>query len=256
MEDYTIITPQQITEAITRYLHRTGFTRFSPKAALIDMDGTLYDSMKYHTLAWHRMMTETGIECSRDEFYLYEGMTGAETIDLLIRRARGRHATEEEKSELYKVKTGYFNKMPKVEKIAGAADMLRILSDSGITRVLVTGSSQASLLTRLENDFPGAFSQGLQITSHDVVHGKPHPEPYLRGMALAKTNPWQTIVVENAPLGVKSGHDAGAFTVAVTTGPIPPVEMVRAGADLVCPSMEEFARILPALLGNNQSHNQ
>ena len=48
-------------------------------AALCDMDGTLYDSMSRHSAAWFRLMTELGVECERDEFYLYEGMTGANT---------------------------------------------------------------------------------------------------------------------------------------------------------------------------------
>ena len=88
----------------------------------------------------------------------------------------------------------------------------------------------------------------MRITSADVTRCKPHPEPYLRGMALAGTAPASTIVIENAPLGVKSGHDAGAFTVAVTTGPIPRSGMEKAGADIIFPSMEAFADALPLLL--------
>ena len=56
-------------------------------AALCDMDGTLYDSMSRHSAAWFRLMTELGVECERDEFYLYEGMTGANTIRHLFKRA-------------------------------------------------------------------------------------------------------------------------------------------------------------------------
>ena len=54
------------------------------KAALIDMDGVLYDSMKYHTLAWYKLAEELGVPTPRDEFYLYEGMTGAATLDRLL----------------------------------------------------------------------------------------------------------------------------------------------------------------------------
>ncbi len=43
------------------------------KGALIDMDGVLFDSMKGHTRAWQEMMRTAGVECDRDEFYLYEG---------------------------------------------------------------------------------------------------------------------------------------------------------------------------------------
>ena len=60
------------------------------RAALIDMDGVLYDSMKYHTLAWRQMMGEYGLDIPRDEFYLYEGMTGAATIDLIWEREFGK----------------------------------------------------------------------------------------------------------------------------------------------------------------------
>lgn len=39
-------------------------------AALIDMDGVLYDSMPFHARAWHSMMEEQGISTSPDEFSL------------------------------------------------------------------------------------------------------------------------------------------------------------------------------------------
>ena len=234
--------------AIERYKNRHGYTTFNPRAALIDMDGTLLDSMKRHTKAWHRMMTELGVECTRDEFYLYEGMTGAATIDSLIRRAFHRPATEQEKIELYARKTGYFNEYPRVEIVPDADRMVKYLIDHGITRVLVTGSGQPSNLARLDGDFPGGFPHDLRITSHSVRFGKPHPEPYIKAMELAKANPWECITIENAPLGVESGAKAGAFTIAVTTGPIPDSDMWKAGADLVLPSMGELADLLPCIL--------
>lgn len=238
----------QIAAALARYRERTGFAGLSPRAALIDMDGTLLDSMGLHTASWHRMATELGIPCSREEFYLYEGMTGAETINRLFLRTFGREATDIEKRELYARKSGYFNEFPRPEVMAGAQQMVRTLMERGIARVLVTGSGQHSNLERLASDFPGGFSESLRITSADVAHCKPHPEPYLKGMALAKAEPWQCIAIENAPLGVRSASDSKAFTVAVTTGPIPEREMWQAGADIVFPSMPAFARALPALL--------
>lgn len=237
-----------IASAVGHYSARTGGARPCIRAALIDMDGTLLDSMRGHTAAWHRLATELGIPCTRDEFYLYEGMTGASTIDLLFRRAFGRGASDSEKTELYARKTVYFNELPKVPVIEGARLMVDTLRGRGITRVLVTGSGQSSNLARLDSDFPGGFPAGLRITARDVVRGKPAPEPYLKAMELAGVEPSGAMAVENAPLGVRSASDAGAFTVAVTTGPIPEEEMRKAGADLVVPSMERFAALLPSLL--------
>lgn len=226
----------------------TGVGRRPPRAALIDMDGTLYDSMRGHTAAWHRMVTELGIEACRDEFYLYEGMTGSATINLIFNRAFGRDATEAEVAELYHLKTVYFNELPPVKAMDGAAEMLGVLAAEGIKRVLVTGSGQRSLIDRLERDFPGAFRPELMITSRDVVNGKPHPEPYLKAMDLAGVAAAEAIVIENAPLGVAAGAASGAFTVGLTTGPIPAEKLWEAGADAVYDSMRAFASDLPRLI--------
>lgn len=236
------------SEEIIAFLKRHHYRRVTPKAALIDMDGTLYDSMKNHTAAWHRLMTEAGIKCTRDEFYLYEGRTGASTINYLIQRELGREATDEEKENLYKRKTVYFNQLPPVEPMPGAREMVEVLKEVGLQRIIVTGSGQSSLLNRISTDFPGLFSEELRVTSRDVKHGKPHPEPFIRAMQLARVTPSQSIVIENAPLGVEAGDRAGAFTIGVTTGPIPREEMVKAGAAIVFDSMPEFAEKLPALL--------
>ena len=120
---FFILTPYH--SHIVRFLQRHHYTAVSPRAALIDMDGTLYDSMKNHTAAWHRLITEAGIPCTREEFYLYEGRTGASTINHLVNRAWGRDATDEEKAHLYQLKTVYFNELPPVQPMPGAATMLQ-----------------------------------------------------------------------------------------------------------------------------------
>lgn len=243
-----MIPPVPFSNEIFRFLDRHHFERIIPRAALIDMDGTLYDSMRNHTAAWYRLMTEIGVKCTPEEFYLYEGRTGASTINQLFLREFGREATEEEKETLYKRKTEYFRELPAVSPMPGALDMLTVLRDSGIQRVLVTGSGQRSLIDRISADFPGMFDEDKIITSRDVTHGKPHPEPFIRAMQLARVSPSQSIVIENAPLGVEAGDRAGAFTIGVTTGPIPRETLEEAGAAIVFPSMPECARLLPSLL--------
>lgn len=136
----------------------------------------------------------------------------------------------------------------------GAQAMVRCLVDAGVRTVLVTGSGQASVIQKLERDFPGAFPAGRRITAREVAHGKPDPEPYLKGMALAGTEPDQTIVIENAPIGVLAGVRSRAFTVAVRTGPIPRSEFEKSGADLIVESMPDFAGLLPDLIAFTNEH--
>lgn len=235
-------------DIILSFLRRRRYKRLQPIAALIDMDGTLYDSMGNHADAWYQLATELGIEATREEFFLYEGRTGASTLNILFNRAYGRDATAKEIEELYARKALYFTQMPSVKPMPGAMQMLEFFKEVNMRRVLVTGSGQRSLIDRLERDFPGAFTPNMMVTSRDVKCGKPHPEPFLKAMMLANVRPSQAIAIENAPLGVKSANDAGAFTIAVTTGPIPREELERAGAAIVFDSMPQCAEMLPRLV--------
>lgn len=211
------------------------------RVALIDMDGVLYDSMPHHARAWHQMMSEVGVVTDPDEFFLYEGMTGKATINLIFERELHRPATDEEATRLYARKAELFVASGKKVPMPGADRMLRAFMEAGIPRVLVTGSAQSSLLNSLDKDYPEAFPHDMRVTALDVKHGKPDPEPYLMGAKKAGVDISHAIVVENAPLGVRAGKAAGAFTVAVTTGPIPREEFEKEGADIIFPSMDAFA---------------
>ena len=56
------------------------------KLVLFDMDGVLFDTMPYHVRSWKQVSDEYGMEAEQDEFYLYEGMRGVDTIDKIYRR--------------------------------------------------------------------------------------------------------------------------------------------------------------------------
>lgn len=237
-----------LKDILADYIRRRRYKRLQPLAALVDMDGTLYDSMDNHATAWQRMCSEAGLEVTHDEFFMYEGMTGAQTINHLMQRCRGRMATPEECASLYHRKTEIFKTLPDVVPMKGAKELTDIMMAVGMRRVLVTGSGQNSLLNRLDDDFPGVFAPDMRVTSRDVSHGKPHPEPFIRGMQLAGVTPSQAIAIDNAPLGVKSAATAGAFTVGVVTGPVPRAELEAAGAAIVFDSMSECAEAFPNLL--------
>lgn len=241
------MTVSDFNRARERYLEKRCVSAMPLRAALIDMDGVLYDSMPWHALAWHRMMSDAGVDCTVDEFFLYEGMTGPATIDLLFRREFGRDADPEESSRLYARKGELFKSFGKKPLMPGADVMLREFSRLGLRRILVTGSAQKSLLDSLAADYPGAFLPGDRVTALDVSRGKPDPEPYLRALEKAGCSPEEAIVVENAPLGVRAGVTAGCFTVAVTTGPIPYEAFEKENPDIIFPSMSVFADILRQL---------
>lgn len=234
----------KLEESISKYLKRNNIERLAPKAVLFDMDGVLYDSMPRHAKAWKGVCDEAGIEAEADEFFAYEGRTGASTIDILIRRQFGRPATEEECRSLYRRKTELFADQPSAPVMHGAQGAVAAVVGAGLTPVLVTGSGQGTLLERLDRDFDGAFASDRRVTAYDVKRGKPDPEPYLAGLSKAGARPAEGIGVDNAPLGVESASRAGVFTIGVRTGPLRPGSLLESGADIELESMEECERIL------------
>ena len=208
------------------------------KAVLFDMDGVLFDSMPYHSEAWHKVMKSHGLTLSREEAYMHEGRTGASTINIVFQRELGREATQEEIESIYQEKSVLFNSYPEAKRMPGAWELLQKVKKDGLIPMVVTGSGQLSLLERLEHHYPGMFHKELMVTAFDVKYGKPNPEPYLMALKKGGIKADEAVVVENAPLGVEAGHNAGIFTIAVITGPLNGQVLLDAGADLLFPSMQ------------------
>lgn len=226
-------------KAFNDYLVNNNYEHFDLKAVLFDMDGVLYDSMKYHARSWHETMNEFGIKTTPEEFYLYEGMVGRETINYIIKRELGREATQNEKDKIYRRKTELFGQYNKGELIPYAYDFVEKIHNQGLKCVVVTGSGQPTLINKLEQNFHNLFTKDKIVTAFDVKHGKPHPEPYLTGLQKAgNIEPYQAVVVENAPRGIEAAVVAGIFTIAINTGPIPDNVLWESGANIVLPSME------------------
>lgn len=228
-----------IKEALVKYLEKNRYDKFDLKAILFDMDGVLFDSMKWHAKSWKETMDEFSINSTPEEFYLYEGMVGSKTINHLIEREKGREATQQEKDDIYKRKTELFSRYNDGSLIPFAYDFVKKVDKEGLLPVLVTGSGQPTLIDKLDSSFHGLFRKDRMVTAFDVKHGKPHPEPYLMGLEKGgHLKPYEAIVIENAPRGVESAVAAGVFTIAVNTGPLPDKVLADAGADIIFPSME------------------
>jgi len=89
---------------------------------------------------------------------------------------------------------------------------------------------------------------GLQIprqwiSSSDIVHGKPHPEPYLKAASLLGFRAEECMVVEDVPAGIRSGKSAGARVIALRTT-APGAELQNAGADWIVDNCSDISASL------------
>lgn len=234
-------------QAIKKYLEEHGFGCFNPKVVLFDMDGVLYNSMPHHAIAWQEAMKEFGIHFTAEDSYATEGMRGVDTIRIYAKKQLGKDLTEAEAQAMYDEKTRLFHLMPEAPIFDGVLDLMKQITADGLKIGIVTGSGQRPLIKRLIADFGEFVDRQHIVTAYDIQHGKPSPDPYLKGLQLAGgLQPWEGIVVENAPMGIRSGVAAKIFTIGVNSGPLPDKALADERANIILPSIRE--------LSNNWNH--
>ncbi|MDR3652463.1 MAG: HAD-IA family hydrolase [Paludibacter sp.] len=225
---------------IEEFIQANNYPAFNPKAIFFDMDGVLFDSMKNHAIAWVAALRKMELPFTEYEAYMNEGRTGSSTIDGVFNNVHGRNATDEEKQKIYKLKSKLFESFKHSKRIPFVSKLLKKIKAQNIEIYVVTGSGQPSLIDSLDEHFPDIFQKEKMVTAFDVKYGKPHPEPYLMALKKSGLQPWEVIVIENAPLGVESAHEAGLFTIGVNTGPLEPKILTNSGANLVFDKMKNL----------------
>ena len=216
------------------------------KAYFFDMDGVLFDSMPHHAIAWEEVMKEHDLPFTAYDCYLNEGRTGESVIREAMWKARNRDATPDEIKQIYTEKSNRFNLLAQqaggTVVIDGVAEVLRYVQSTGSQIWVVTGSGMRSLLDNLNSALPPVFQRDRMITAFDVTHGKPDPEPYLKAWERSGLQKEQCFVIENAPLGIRSGKAAGLTVYAVNTGILTREDLAQ--ADQVFDSMAELLNFL------------
>lgn len=212
------------------------------RLVLFDMDGVLYNSMPNHAIAWVQAMASFGINFTEADSYATEGARGVDTVRHFVHLQKGHDIPEDEAMMMYQEKARIFATLPTPPVMPGTQKLMQKLKAQGLTIGVVTGSAQRPLIARILEDFSEFVSEDHIVTAYDVKRGKPNPDPYLMGMQkCGNFKPEETIVVENAPLGVHAGHASGAYTIAANTGPLPDEALLSEGADILFPSMQALA---------------
>ena len=211
------------------------------------MDGVLFDSMPNHAIAWEEVMKKHNLPFTAYDCYVNEGRTGESVIREAMWNARNRDATPDEIEQIYTEKSNYFTMLEQqaggcTPTVEGVSDVLRYVESCGNQIWVVTGSGMRTLLDNLNNVLPAVFQRDRMITAFDVVHGKPDPEPYLKAWERSGLPKEQCVVIENAPLGIRSGKAAGLTVFAVNTGILTREDLSQ--ADQVFDNMRDLLTFL------------
>lgn len=197
---------------------------------LFDMDGTLIDSMSAVERSWLRWSEEFGI----DPVALAgsHGRTSANTIAVVMAgRSEGERLRAHSRiAEIEVADTEGVVVLP------GALEALESLTRRGVRHAIVTSCERDLAAARLAAS--GLPRPEVLVTASDVSHGKPGPEPYVRGAALLGLSPGDCLVVEDATAGLVSGRAAGAGGLLAVLGTTP-VEVLAEDADVVFESVAD-----------------
>ncbi len=218
-----------------------------PQAALLDLDGILYDSLPFYVQAWQAAFQEIGVEFPELTVYSEEGRRGEETIREYL-RVLGRPIRQEEIMRIQERKREVLASLGSPPIQEGARKLVEAVLRQGLDAWVVTGSSSEHHLDAVIADFADLLKPDRVISGRDVDKGKPAPDPYLVCCERAGCHPHNAIVVENAPLGVRAADRAGTFCLAVNTGILSDEHLIREGARAVFKSCEFLADCWPTVV--------
>jgi len=180
-------------------------TKITCKGVLFDLDGVLADSTPAVARVWTIWARRHGFDPA-ETVRRAHGRPSIATIRELL--PNGDHAAEAATVERMEIEA-----LGDVVALPGAAELLRTLPANRWT--IVTSCTRPLALVRLRA--AGLPIPEKLITSTDIVNGKPHPEPYLKGAALLGVAAADCLVIEDAPAGIRAGKSANAKVLALQT---------------------------------------
>jgi HAD superfamily hydrolase (TIGR01509 family) len=197
-------------------------------ALVFDLDGTLVDSVYQHVLAWHETLCAAGIELSVWRIHRRIGMSGGLFARQLLRET-SRDLSEE---ALERLRAGhaeaYLRRIDEVRPLPGARELLRSLTELGISWAIATSG-------RLESAGPVLAMLGVPdgvpiVTRDHVPHAKPDPDLFLEAVRRLSVRKEDAVVVGDSVwdiLAARRGHMLG---VGLLSGGYGAGELERAGA--------------------------
>ncbi|HEX7343124.1 MAG TPA: HAD family phosphatase [bacterium] len=191
--------------------------RISPdqyQAVIFDLDGVLIDSMPHHVRAWQEVFRSFGVELPDEELRMHEGEKAKITIGRLARK-HGLNFNDDELEQLVEQKRQIYRRSAPRGLRSLATRILKQLQDHGFKLAIVTGSVRPNLEWTLSEQDLSNF-QAI-VTSEECQNGKPSADPYLLAAKRLDLRPSQCLVIENAPLGVRSAKAAGMKCIGITT---------------------------------------
>nr|WP_277604002.1 HAD family phosphatase [Agrococcus sp. ARC_14] len=225
---------------------------------MFDMDGTLIDTEPQWMAAEARLAADHGIPWGADEA---EALVGVDLWDG-ARSFIAKGVPMDEDAIVARLVGEVLRSIGDVLPMRpGALELLRELLDAGVPIALVTMSTR-EIVDRVEAALTAQLGRPpfvATVAGDECEQGKPHPEPYLRGLALLGVEAARSVAIEDSITGARSALAAGMTTIgvphAVDVSQVPgithwPTLSGRTAADLAA----AIPQVLSAQAASTQEH--
>jgi len=172
------------------------------RGILFDMDGVLVSSLGSVERSWAKWGEMRGVDAAL-AIKTAHGQRAIETV----RRLRPDLNDVEELKVIEEIEIA---DKDDIQILAGVPRILNALPQKFWT--VVTSATEKLARSRL--GYAGLAVPEHFITADTVKHGKPNPEPYLKGAALLGVDPHDCLVIEDSSAGAVAGHAAGCKVLA------------------------------------------
>ncbi|HLH36928.1 MAG TPA: HAD-IA family hydrolase [Alloacidobacterium sp.] len=172
------------------------------RGILFDMDGVLVSSLGSVERSWEKWAQMRNVD-----------------VGLAIKTAHGQRAIEtvrrlrpdlNDVEELKLIEEIEIADKEDIQVLAGIPRILAALPQKYWTVV----TSATEKLARARLGYAGLTVPERIVTADDVTHGKPNPEPYLKGAEILGLRPQDCLVIEDSSAGAVAGHAAGCKVLA------------------------------------------
>ena len=191
---------------------------------VLDLDGTLVDSVYQHVVAWHAAFHDVGLHVSAVRIHEAIGMGG----DRLVAAVAGDPAEGAVGDEVRRLHDSYFTAgLRTICPLDGAPELVDALVERGHTVVLAS-SSEAGLVDELLDIVGIGHQLHAVVTGSDEAATKPAPD--MVSLAVERAGGGPAVVVGDATWDVESAIRAGAEAIGLRSGGVSAERLLAAGA--------------------------
>jgi phosphoglycolate phosphatase len=182
------------------------------RVVVLDLDGTLVDSVYQHVVAWHAAFHDVGLHVSAVRLHEAIGMGG----DRLVAHVAGDPAESAVGEDVRRLHDDYFRSyLRTVCALDGAADLVETLAGHG-HRLVLASSSESELVDELLDLVGVRHLLTAVVTGSDDAATKPAPD--MVELAIERAGGGQAIVIGDAVWDVLSAEAAGVPCIGLRSG--------------------------------------